>query len=196
MGSRMTTLDAWLDRFFKAYYRLHPVNATFIGVHEYDDRLPDYSRNGVTDAVAACWKLLDDLGALGGEAATPAQAVDRKLAEGYLRVRLWEYGSGHFQAGNPSHYVGEAVFVPLSMFLREARPLEQRRDGDFWMIWARWVARLLLPRRRSNRSWRKGICEYGCRSTARGTSTPVIRRTMSAKRSSGRCRCFCVRPGR
>ena len=129
MGSRMTTLDAWLDRFFKAYYRLHPVNATFIGVHEYDDRLPDYSRNGVTDAVAACWKLLDDLGALGGEAASPAQAVDRKLAEGYLRVRLWEYGSGHFQAGNPSHYVGEAVFGPLSLFLREARPLEERLDA-------------------------------------------------------------------
>ena len=32
-----------LDAFFESYYRLRPVNATFTGVHDYDDRLPDWS---------------------------------------------------------------------------------------------------------------------------------------------------------
>jgi hypothetical protein len=43
----MTALDA----FFDSYYRLRPVNATFTGVHEYDDLLPDWSPDGL-DAAA------------------------------------------------------------------------------------------------------------------------------------------------
>ena len=34
---------AWLDRFFDSYYQSHPVNATFIGHHEHDHRLPEFS---------------------------------------------------------------------------------------------------------------------------------------------------------
>ena len=33
-----------LDAFFSAYYRRRPVNATFTGVHDFDDRLPDPGR--------------------------------------------------------------------------------------------------------------------------------------------------------
>lgn len=126
-------LDAWLERFFDVYYRRHPVNATFIGVHDYDDQLPDYSRNAIVDAVGEISTLLEALDAIEDEPSTRAQAIDRELAEGFLRIQLWEYGASHFQMGNPSHYVGEAVFGPLSLFLREARPLQERLDA----AWAR-----------------------------------------------------------
>jgi len=42
----------WLDRFFESYYLHRPVNATFIGVHAHDARLPDLSESGVGDTVA------------------------------------------------------------------------------------------------------------------------------------------------
>lgn len=42
----------WLDAFFDHYYRRRPVNATFTGVHAYDDRLPDLSEQGVADTCA------------------------------------------------------------------------------------------------------------------------------------------------
>jgi hypothetical protein len=48
----------WLDRFFASYYRHRPVNATFIGVHEYDGRLPDFSAAGVGDTLADMQDLL------------------------------------------------------------------------------------------------------------------------------------------
>jgi hypothetical protein len=38
METQAPAFKAWLDDFFSAYYRHHPVNATFIGVHQYDDR--------------------------------------------------------------------------------------------------------------------------------------------------------------
>jgi hypothetical protein len=121
--------DDWLDRFFRSYYRHRPVNATFIGVHEYDELLPDFSRNGVADVVGEMWSLLDELERLPAEDLTTAQLMDRALAEGFLRVQLWEYGSRHFSAGNPSLYVSEGVFGPLSLFLRDSRPLQERLDA-------------------------------------------------------------------
>ena len=37
----------WLDQFFVANYRYRPVSATFIGMHDYDNQLPDYSPGAV-----------------------------------------------------------------------------------------------------------------------------------------------------
>ncbi len=43
METKAPAFNKWLDDFFHSYYRHRPVNATFIGVHDYDDRLPDFS---------------------------------------------------------------------------------------------------------------------------------------------------------
>lgn len=120
---------AWLDRFFASYYRHRPVNATFIGVHDHDARLPDLSPSGVADVTDDMRSLLDDLARLPGEPLTPAQNMDRRLAEGFLRIQGWEYGSAHFQWGNPTLYTGEAIFGVISLLLRDFAPLEGRIDA-------------------------------------------------------------------
>ena len=70
----------WLDRFFKSYYARRPVNATFIGVHDMDSRLPDYSENGAGDTLAEMQDLLvEAAGSDGGgsrNAETPAGTRD------------------------------------------------------------------------------------------------------------------------
>ena len=43
MTANERAFDAWLDRFFAHYYATRPVNATFIGVHDHDHALPDFS---------------------------------------------------------------------------------------------------------------------------------------------------------
>lgn len=124
-------VDRWLDSFFDSYYRHRPVNATFIGIHDYDDRLPDYSNNGVADATAEMWRLLQESDDLDPGARTEAQRIDLALAMGYLRIQLWEFGSKHFQGGNPAVYTSEAVFGPLALLLREGAPLDDRLDAAF-----------------------------------------------------------------
>ena len=52
------SLAAWLDDFLTSYYRHRPVNATFIGVHDHDERLPDLSEDGLGDALADAESLL------------------------------------------------------------------------------------------------------------------------------------------
>lgn len=118
----------WLDRFFSSYYRHRPVNATFIGIHDYDDRLPDYSPAGVEAVQADTSGLLAELRILAPEPLADSEQLDRRLAEGFLEIQRWEYGSSHFQAGNPCVYTGEAAFGVLSLLRRPFAPLKQRLE--------------------------------------------------------------------
>jgi len=117
---------AWLDSFFASYYRYRPVNATFVGRHDFDDRLPDFSEDGAAALAADMATLLRRAQALPAERLSDAQAIDRRLAEGFLRVQLWEHRSHHFHRGNPCVYTGEAVFSVIGLLLREFAPLGER----------------------------------------------------------------------
>ncbi len=75
----------WLDRFFASYYVRRPVNATFIGIHDYDHRLPDFSEHGAGDTLAEMERLLKESASLGTPAG-PEEAIDRRLAEGFQKV--------------------------------------------------------------------------------------------------------------
>jgi hypothetical protein len=121
--------DAWMDDFFTSYHRHRPVNATFIGEHDHDARLPDFSEHGIGDAVADAEDLLRRLNALPAGGLRGARDVDVRLSAGFLRTQLWEMRAGHFQFGNPSLYTGEAVFSILGLFLTDYAPLELRLDA-------------------------------------------------------------------
>lgn len=116
----------WLDDFFAAYYRRRPVNATFIGVHDYDQFLPDFSEHTAGDTVAEIQSLLARLQALPPETLSSAQNLDRMLADGYLQTQIWELQSAHFHRGNPSVYTSEAIFGVISLFLNDFAPVEER----------------------------------------------------------------------
>ncbi|MGD9145878.1 MAG: hypothetical protein PVI80_09980, partial [Anaerolineae bacterium] len=61
MQTQAPAFGTWLDEFFAAYYRHRPVNATFIGLHQYDDLLPDFSDEGAGDTSAEMERLLTEL---------------------------------------------------------------------------------------------------------------------------------------
>ncbi len=123
---------SWLDDFFASYARHRPVSATFIGVHDHDDRLPDYSPQGIAAVQGEMEGLLGRLYALrmeGHRPASPAEQMDVTLAENALDLQRWEYESPHFVTGNPSVYTGEAIFGVLSLFLRPFAPLGLRVEN-------------------------------------------------------------------
>jgi uncharacterized protein (DUF885 family) len=128
--------DAWREEFFRCYYRRRPVNATFIGVHDHDDRLPDFSDRGMDEAAAEAASLHARLVSLPGEPLTEADALDRRLAEGALRIQAWEDRCPHFHRGNPCVYTGEAVFGVLALLLREFAPFAQRVEAAIARLWA------------------------------------------------------------
>jgi hypothetical protein len=113
--------DAWLDAFFAWLYRRQPVSATFIGVHDYDDQLPDLSAPGRAALADGAAELLSRL-------PPEPRSLDRQLADGYLRIQRWEAASHHFN-GNPVHFTGEAIFGLVSLLLRDFAPLAERLES-------------------------------------------------------------------
>ena len=122
-------LGAALAAFFDWYYHTYPVNATFIGVHDHDHRLPDFSPDGAGNAADALDALRARFRHLPPEPMTDAERLDRTLAEGALDVVSWEAGSRHFQRGNPCVYTGEAVFGVIALLLRPFAPLGVRVEA-------------------------------------------------------------------
>jgi hypothetical protein len=131
MGSIVSApaFDAWLDEFFAAYYRQNPVSATFIGVHEFDDRLPDLTPRSREQRRVETESLLRRLRSLPEEPLSAAQRIDRTLAEGHLEISLWEQSSAQFAHGNPSAPLGEATFGVIGLFLRPFAPLRERAEN-------------------------------------------------------------------
>ena len=121
-----------IDDFFTHYYARRPVNATFTGVHAYDDELPDWSPAGL----AAMDDEMSSLGdALAREYPSPASAtafrtspdlLDAELARGFLEIQRAENASLHGPKGNPALWTGEAIFSIISLLIRDFAPLEDR----------------------------------------------------------------------
>ncbi|MEJ7812967.1 MAG: DUF885 family protein [Gemmatimonadaceae bacterium] len=124
-----------LDAFFESYYRLRPVNATYTGVHDHDDRLPDWSPEGLDAAADEMRSLRRDLAR--APAAHPAASddertfarVDRAIADAFLEIQIAETESGHFARGNPSLWAGEALFSVLSLMTRDFAPAGERIEA-------------------------------------------------------------------
>ena len=129
MTTNAPLFSAWMDQFFEAYYRNRPVNASFIGVHNYDHRLPDFSEHGAGDTLVEMESLLQRLQALPQEPLNPIEKIDRLLAEGFLKIQSWEYRSDHFHNGNPGVYTGEAIFGLMSLFLGAGTPVAERIEA-------------------------------------------------------------------
>src|SRR4029453_18098337 len=149
-----------LQAFFESYYRLRPVNATFTGVHEYDHLLPDWSPNGLAFALDQMRALRASLPPVPAPAAALAEVAerDRHLAAAFLDVQIAEHESGHFQRGNPSLAVGEAVFGVIALMTRPFAPVAERADAAIARLNATTAfldgARQSLDRRIAD-EWRK-----------------------------------------
>lgn len=133
MNDTSATSDAgWARRFLDAHLARHPVDATFVGLHEHDHRLPDLSVSGVEETLGRLDGLLAEADGGLGEDRSAARAgetvgatgtstfarLDRTLIRGFLRTRIWEYESGHV-LGNPSAHVGDAVFGLMGPLLAD-----------------------------------------------------------------------------
>ncbi|HEY3383178.1 MAG TPA: DUF885 family protein [Vicinamibacterales bacterium] len=136
-----------LGPFFESYCRLRPVTATFTGVHDHDDRLPDWSPDGLEAAVAEMRALrrgladesgsasagpraLAPTGALGAETPSwPARSIDIQLADSFLEIQIAELNGPHFQRGNPALFTGEAIFGIIALMNREFAPFAARLES-------------------------------------------------------------------
>jgi len=62
--------------------------------------LPDLSENGAADTVAEMKNLQQESFHIEQEPLTSIEKIDLRLAQGFLKIQIWEYQSNHFHRGN------------------------------------------------------------------------------------------------
>jgi hypothetical protein len=118
---------ASVDQFFASYFAHDPVTATFTGIHDFDDKLPDWSAAGLEQAAGTMAELRRELATAGVESRPrDIASADRALADAHLEIRSAEQAGRHFHRANAALWTGEAIFSVLSLALREFGTVDQR----------------------------------------------------------------------
>jgi uncharacterized protein (DUF885 family) len=109
-------------------FRRHPTQATYLGVHKYDERLEDYSKQAVTDEAAALRRFRERVASIGTGSLSAVNALDREQVLhaidasllGLEVVRLW--------AKYPDYYSSGLTNSAYLMIKREFAPAEKRLE--------------------------------------------------------------------
>jgi uncharacterized protein (DUF885 family) len=107
-------------------YKRQPTSATFLGVHKYDDTLEDYSRQAVTDAVAAVRQFRDRVNAIDPATLSLPNQLDREQLLHALDSRLLTLEVVRPWARDPDTYSSGLTNTAYIMIKREFASAEQR----------------------------------------------------------------------
>jgi len=113
-------------RYFNETWRLEPIRATEMGVHYYDDRLPDLSAAGYATRIAFTRKLLGELRDIDPTTFGAEGSYDARILQARLESTLVSLQQRETWKHNPALYSGQAASAIFSLLERDYAPLRER----------------------------------------------------------------------
>jgi uncharacterized protein (DUF885 family) len=123
---RAMSFQTLVDELLAEYFRLSPVHATEVGVHDHDGEWPDVTAAGQREEAAFYRAALGRLDALEPGSLSPDELIDRKVLRYFFDADLFAVETLDEPSWNPMAYVylaGNGLFGLLS---REFAPREER----------------------------------------------------------------------
>ncbi|MBV8602827.1 MAG: DUF885 domain-containing protein, partial [Candidatus Eremiobacteraeota bacterium] len=114
-------------RYFSEQWKLDPVAATEVGVHDYDSELADYSAAAHELRVARAKRYLSEIAAIDSRALAPETGADYEIFKARLeRTILDETEAPQRWRHDPSVYTGVAADAIYGLIERDFAPLAAR----------------------------------------------------------------------
>ena len=112
------------ERVLRTLWRHSPVSATFLGVHDYDDLLPGYSPDALTQKQEDLRDHLRELEAVRRASPPPSreELLDLALVEGELRTSLRTQEELRIPYRNPGACLEDATYGIYLLMMREFAP--------------------------------------------------------------------------
>jgi uncharacterized protein (DUF885 family) len=107
-------------------YRYHPTQATYLGIHKYDDQLEDYSYQGVTAELDESRRLRTQVEAIAPAALSLDRQLDREHVLHALDSRILTLDVVRPWARDPDTYSSGITNSAYIMVKRSFAPLEER----------------------------------------------------------------------
>src|ERR1043165_3388341 len=122
-------LSAMSEEFVEVACKLDPVGATLMGIHDYDDRLPDDSPDGFVERERWLRALDGRLGArLNDAELSRAQRVDVTLLRSRVGSLRFQYESLPALTRNPVRFSETAMQGIFLLMERPFAPLDERKE--------------------------------------------------------------------
>lgn len=118
--------QAWVERYFADYLQNNPTYATYLGQHDFDHALEDYSRAGVETDIRDNKRYLKELAAFAPAQLNPLEAEDRELLISHLNAQLLEAEQIRGWEKNPDNYASGASETIYTLISRSFAPPEKR----------------------------------------------------------------------
>ncbi len=129
-GSADPAADAAYERFARGYldwyYAAHPVRSTGLGIHRFDERLPDLSRAALEREQGELRGWLARLDEIPPERLSGGSRFDHRILEHAIRAQLLELEEVRSWRRNPMTYNGVISGGISSLSDRDFAPLEVR----------------------------------------------------------------------
>jgi uncharacterized protein (DUF885 family) len=127
-GSMKQTADQKFEALARSYIEklleMEPERATQLGDHRFDNRLNDYSLEGITRSRAFNQEYLKQLGAIPVESLSRANSVDYRIMRSRLEYNIFQIDVLKEYEWNPLRYnIGNAIYELLA---RDFAPLKTR----------------------------------------------------------------------
>ncbi len=115
------------EEVFDTFLERNPIMATHLGKHEYDDQLPDFTREKYTEDIQMMKDWLEELEAFDDEELSRENRLAKKLGVHIFELRLFNLERlKHWErAPQAPNIIGSSIFPLLK---REFAPLEERLD--------------------------------------------------------------------
>lgn len=117
------------EEFVEVFMRHHPVTATRVGLHDYDDRMPDDSPDGVSER-AAWFRDIEQrlVASVPWEDLAVEQRVDYAIFRSKLAMKRAELEEMQLHRHNPVMYAETALNGMYLLMARQFAPLEERKE--------------------------------------------------------------------
>ena len=126
IASGDTAFNEVAHLYLEDLYTRQPTQATFLGIHKYDDQLEDYSRQAVTDAVAAARQVRNRVTAIDAKTLSADNQLDREQLLHAIDSRLLTLEVIRPWAKDPDTYSSGLTNTAYIMIKRNFAPPEQR----------------------------------------------------------------------
>jgi uncharacterized protein (DUF885 family) len=112
--------------YYSENFRLNPIDATQVGVHDYDDQIGDFSVTGIEAQLALDHTYLDRLATIDRSSLSPSVALDATLLEYALRDDLLLNETLSQWRHNPDTYTQAASGAIFAVMSKDYAPVEKR----------------------------------------------------------------------
>ncbi len=119
-------LDALANQYFDALWKLEPIHATRVGVHDYDDKVGDYSAQGYADRIALARRVRGQLAAIDPTSYGAVSADDAEIFGAKLDRELLQLQTRELWRHDPSTYTTDAAEAVYSLVARNFAPAKVR----------------------------------------------------------------------